>query len=183
MLVCLTACSAPQGKKIAKNDGGLAPVATGPSGSPTLQMSDPALQMSSPALQMSTVTIANRGAIVGVHPTKTLTVTLPASNRDGYAWRLSEIPDPSVLKLVSQNYTPGADWTKPGEQSLVFEATGTGDVPVKMWYGTLWASRMEETKPFEFIASVTPEEKKVEKKPAKKSSKKSKTSKIAKEEA
>jgi hypothetical protein len=41
-----------------------------------------------------------------------------------------------------------------------------------MWYGTLWASEMDATRPFEFVASVTPEEKKVEKKTVKKSPKK-----------
>jgi predicted secreted protein len=150
MLVCLTACTAPQGKKVAMNEG-LPPVATGPSSEVTPMVP------SSPVTQVSTVTYDNRDSTIGLHPARTITVTLPSYNRNGYEWRLSEIPDPSVLKMVSNDRTPGPTLAQPGEQTMVFEATGTGMVPVKMWYGTLWASRMEENRPFEFIASVTPE--------------------------
>ena len=150
MLVCLTACTAPQGKKIAMNEG-LPPVATGPSSQVT------PMAPASTITQVSTVTLEDRDTTVGLHPAKTITVTLPSYNRNGYEWRLSEIPDPTVLKLVSQERTPGPSLAQPGEQTMVFEAVGPGSVPVKMWYGTLWASRMEANKPFEFVAAVTPE--------------------------
>ena len=104
MVSCLVACSAPQGKKVARADasldpvasgpGGLAPVASGPGG--------PGGVASSPIENVSTVTISDHGRTIGVSAMKTLTVTLPSYNRDGYEWRLSEIPDPSVLKLVSK---------------------------------------------------------------------------------
>jgi predicted secreted protein len=151
MLLCLAACTAPQGQKIAMNDG-LAPVASGPS------------------TKLSTITLNNRDEIVSLNPTSTVTVKLPSYNRDGYEWRLSEIPDSTVLKLVSKEYTASEDWTKPGEQTMVFEAVGPGDVDVKMWYGTLWASPMDSTRPYHFVASVSPEQPK----PAKKSKKSSK---------
>jgi predicted secreted protein len=153
MFLCLAACTAPQGKKLAMNDG-LAPVASGP------------------PVQLSTITLSNRDEIIGLHPSSTLTVKLPSSNRDGYEWRLSEIPDPTVLKLVSTAYTPGEDWTKAGEQTMVFQAVGAGDVDVKMWYGTLWASPMDSARPYHFVASVSPEEPK----PTKKSKKRPKNS-------
>jgi predicted secreted protein len=169
MLVCLTACTAPQGKKVAMNDG-LPPVATGPSSQVT------PMAPASTITQTSTVTYENRDTTVGLHPAKRITVTLPSYNRNGYEWRLSEIPDPSVLKLISQERTPGPTIAQPGEQTMVFEAVGTGMVPVKMWYGTLWASRMEENRPFEFVASVTPEPPAPAKKKSKSKSTKSKKS-------
>jgi hypothetical protein len=142
MLVCLAACTAPQGKKIGMNDGSLAPVATGPTE------------------KLSTVTYEDREKTIGLAPSKTFTVKLPAMNREGSEWRLSEIPDPSVLKLVSNDYTPNQDPFKPGEQTMVFEGTGVGEVDVKMWYGTLWASPMDSIHTFNFIASVAPEDSK-----------------------
>ena len=139
--VCLgfAACSAPQGKKLAMNDG-LAPVASGP------------------ATTTASLTLANKDETINMSPTGTLTVTLPSYNRDGYEWRMSEIPDPTVLKLVSKEYVPGADPMKPGEQKMVFQAAGPGDVDVKMWYGTLWASPMESARSYHFVAAVAEEE-------------------------
>jgi len=153
LLLCVAACTAPQGKKLAMNSG-LAPVATGP------------------ATKAALLTLNNRDEMISLNPNATVTVTLPSYNRDGYEWRLAEIPDPTVLKLVSKEYTPGGNWTKPGEQTMVFQAVGPGDVDVKMWYGTLWASPMDAARPYAFVASVSPEEPK----PAKKAKKRSKKS-------
>jgi predicted secreted protein len=125
---------------------------------------------SGPPTKTASLTFSNSGEMINLNPNATVKVKLPSYNRDGYEWRLSEIPDPTVLKLVSKEYTPGEDWKKPGEQTMVFQAVGPGDVDVKMWYGTLWASRMDSAKPYDFIASVSPEELK----PAKKSKKRSK---------
>jgi predicted secreted protein len=176
MFLCLAACSAPQGKKIgavASNGGavnGLAPVASGPGG---------ATAESIATIPTTTESILNYNSIraqpgghqeiVGLHTGKTLTVKLPAMNLNGYEWRMSEIPDPTVLKLVSKEYTPGPAPGKAGEQTMVFEGVGPGDVNVKMWYGTLWASSFEAPTA-KFIASVSPEPAK----PSAKSSKKSK---------
>lgn len=165
MFVSLAACSAPQGKKMAVSNNGLAPVAAGPDGS------DVSVVPPHPGVMLPEIDMNNQGQIIGLNPNKTLTVTLPSSNRDGYSWRLAEIPDPTVLKMVSQEFIPGPDLRTPGQQKIVFEGTGVGEVPVKMWYGTLWASDMNATRPFEFTAAVTPEE---VKKTAGKSAKKSK---------
>lgn len=153
LFVCLTACSAPQGEKLTTT-GGLAPVASGP---PT---------------KAATLTYANRGEIVSLRPSALVTVKLPSSNRDGYEWRFDEVPDPSVLKLVSKETVPSGNLAKPGEQTLTFEAVGPGDVAVKLWYGTLWASPMNSAQPYDFIVSVSAEEPK----PAKKSGKRAKRS-------
>jgi hypothetical protein len=91
-------------------------------------------------------------------------VKLPSSGRDGYEWRFSEIPDPTVLKLVSKEFIPNADPHKAGEQTMVFEGTGAGEVNVKMWYGTLWNSPMNEAYVYQFTAAVSPEAPKPEKK-------------------
>jgi predicted secreted protein len=153
ILLVLAGCSAPQGTKLAATSD-LPPVATGP------------------LTQAAKLTYANRGELVNLYANSTITVTLPSHNRDGYEWRFDEIPDPTVLKLVSKEYTPGSDLRTPGEQTLVFQTVGPGDVNVKLWYGTLWASRMEAAQPYAFLASVsdtTP-------KPAKKSKKRAKKS-------
>jgi predicted secreted protein len=164
VFLCFAACSAPQGKKIGSNTGTgatLPPVATGPnSGS----QAAPVMPSMPTTTTSPVISYADRDGVVGLHTAKTLTVKLPALQRDGYEWRLGEIPDPTVLKLVSSEYTPGESPAKAGEQTLVFEAVGPGDVDVKMWYGTLWASRSESTRTFDFIASVTPEPEKVAKK-------------------
>ena len=175
--LCLAACSAPQGKRIGYNSNtatplepGVAPVATGPGGAGAAPVAPMPTTTTSPV-----ITMADRDGVVGLHTAKTLTVKLPALQRDGYEWRLSEIPDSTVLKLVSNEYTPGEGPAKAGEQTLVFEGVGPGDVNVKMWYGTLWASPME-SRTYKFIASVTPEpEKKAKAKKPKKSKPKAST--------
>lgn len=134
-------------------DGTLPPVASGPTAS------------------LSTITLAHQDEIIGLHPAGKLTVKLPSANRDGYEWRLSEVPDPTVLTLVENDKSAvSQDRMTPGEQTLVFQGVGPGDVDVKMWYGTLWASPMDAVRPFHFVASVTPEPKSANK--SKKRSKK-----------
>lgn len=153
ILLVLAGCTAPTGTKLATTSG-LAPVASGP---PT---------------QSAALTYENRGEMVNLYANSTLTVTLPSHNRNGYEWRFTEVPDPSVLQLVSKDFTPGSDPRAPGEQILVFQTVGAGDVNVKLWYGTLWASRMEAAQPYDFIASVSAEQPK----PAKKTPRRKKRS-------
>ena len=135
---------------------GLAPVATGPAGSAAI-----------PPAGVMTIGPENRDQTIGLYAKKTLTVNLPSSGRDEYSWRFSQIPDPTVLKLVSKHFTPNADPRKAGVETLVFEGTGPGEVNVKMWYGTLWASPMDEAYIYQFTAAVSPEESKNEKKKSK----------------
>ncbi len=131
----------------------------------------PAPVAKGPSESMSTVTFKDFNKTVGLSPSKTVTLKLPAMEQDGYQWHLSEMPDPTVLKLVSKGYTPGPspEKDKPGprkagEQTMVFEAVGPGAVNVKLWYGTVWESPLDDAKPFHFIAEVAPEEPKAAKK-------------------
>jgi predicted secreted protein len=137
----LAACSAPQGKKLASTNG-LAPVATGPI---------------SPATKSASLTGAQAGQMVSVLPGGTVTVTLDADDQDGYSWRLAEIPDPTVLKLVSQEYIPPATTGARGQEKWVFQSTGLGDVDVRMWYGDLRNSPLGGKETFDFITSVVNE--------------------------
>jgi len=165
MCVCLAACSAPQGKKFAVTSPGVSP---GSSGSPAVR--PPGLPPDiavGPAEKMSTIGWADRGQTIALGLGKTLTVKLPSAGRNGYAWRFSEIPDPTVLKRVtndSNEFIPNADPMKAGEQNLVFEGTGEGEVELKMWYGTLWASPMEEARIYTVAVAVSPEPAKPSKK-------------------
>lgn len=135
----IAAC-APQGKKLSANPTGLAPVASGPS---------------SPATSAAMVSESQKGQTVGIYNNGTLTVTLEAAQQDGYSWRLSETPDPTVLKLVSRDFTPPAEGHGRGQEKWVFQATGPGDVDVKMWYGNLRETSLTGAPTFDFIASVT----------------------------
>jgi predicted secreted protein len=147
ILLGAAACTAPQGKKISGTgtDGGLAPVASGPTSKA------PAM---SPAMA-TTVTSSEAGQSVPIARNGTVTVMLNADPSDGYSWRLSEIPDPSVLRVVSQEFVPGATPEAPGQEKWVFQAVGDGDVAVKMWYGNMRLSSMSGNPNFDFVASVS----------------------------
>jgi len=151
----LAACSAPQGKKLASTNG-LAPVATGPL---------------SPATKSATLTGAQTGQMVSLLPGGTVTVTLDADDKDGYSWRLTEIPDPTVLKMVSQEYIPPATPEGRGQEKWTFQSTGLGDVDVRMWYGNLQTSPLSGNQTFDFITSVSNETPKAPAKHPKKSKK------------
>lgn len=163
----LVGCSAPKGQKLAAD----------PSRKPTLIASAPRATsgagLAPVASGPANVELGpeNENAVVGLYPNATITVTLPAVYRGGYTWRMAEQPDPSVLRLVSREFSPGESPRKPGTQTLTFEATGIGDVPVKLRYGTVRAtSQMGAFKPYDFIVTVAPEPPAA---PAKKSKKKS----------
>jgi len=149
ILIGAVACTAPQGKKISANGSntGLAAVAEGPG--------DATTETSVPAAHDAVVTEAQKGSTVSVANQGTVTVTLEAARADGYHWRLAEIPDSSVLKLVSQDYTPPASGQGRGEEKWVFQAVGPGDVNVKMWYGSTRESALGGNPGFDFVASVS----------------------------
>ena len=113
ILLGAVACTAPQGKKLAANGTGLAPVATGPSG---------------PLTKAAKLSLPQKGEMVNIAKDGTVTVTLDSSEKDGYMWRLSEIPDPTVLKLVSHDYVPPTSGEGEGQEKWVFQAVGPGDV-------------------------------------------------------
>lgn len=149
ILIGAVACTAPQGKKLSANGSaaGLPAVAEGPGGSTT--------EPSIPATQEAAVTEHERGTTVSIYNQGTITVTLESAQADGYSWRLAETPDPTVLKLVSQDYTPPANGTGRGEAKWVFQAVGPGDVKVKMWYGNTRESSLSGNPGFDFVASVS----------------------------
>jgi predicted secreted protein len=155
MALGLAACSAPQGKKLASTNG-LAPVATGPM---------------SPATKSATLSGGQTGQMVSLLPGGTVTVTLDADDKDGYSWRLTEIPDPTVLKLVSQEFVPPTVPGARGQEKWVFQSTGLGDVDVRMWYGDLRTSPLSGNQTFDFITSVSNETSKAPAKHLKKSKK------------
>jgi len=149
ILLGAVAC-APQGKKLTANSTGLAPVASGPT---------------SPATAAAMVSERQKGEVVGILKNGTVTVTLDAAPSDGYSWRLSEIPDPTVLKMVKKDFVPPTTAGGRGQETWVFQAVGPGDVDVKMWYGNLREAPVAGTNPnFDFIASVSDEVKAPEKK-------------------
>jgi predicted secreted protein len=160
ILLGTVACTAPQGKKLAAGKGGLAPVAAGPTTAPAKAV---------------TVTDQNtKGEIVSISRDGAVTVILEGSDKGGYGWHLSEIPDPTVLKKVSQNYLPPTSAQDKGHEKIVFQAVGPGDVDVKFWFGSTAPSAIANTPKFDFIASVSdqvqPEKpEKKAKKPGKKS--------------
>jgi predicted secreted protein len=149
ILIGAVACTAPQGKKLSANGGGagLPAVAEGPGGSAT--------EPSIPATHEAAVSEHEKGKTIGVYNQGTITVTLEAAQASGYSWRLAEIPDPTVLKLVSQDYTPPASGEGRGEEKWVFQAVGPGDVNVKMWYGNTRESALSGNPGFDFVASVS----------------------------
>jgi predicted secreted protein len=140
ILLSAVACTAPQGKKLGANGGGLAPVAAGPTG---------------PATKAANLSLAQKGEMVNLAKDGTITVTLDSSQKDGYMWRLSEIPDPTVLKVVSQNYAPPASGEGRGQETWVFQAVGSGDVDVKMWYGNLREAPLAGNPTYDFVAAVS----------------------------
>jgi len=158
ILIGAAACTAPQGKKLSASSSGagLPAVAEGPGGGAT--------EPSVPATREAVVNEHEKGKTVGVYNQGTIAVTLGAAQADGYSWRLAEIPDPTVLKLVSQDYTPPASGTGRGEEKWVFQAVGPGEVDVKLWYGNTLESGLSGNPTFDFIASVSDRSQPAEKK-------------------
>jgi predicted secreted protein len=127
--------SAPQGKKIAGNTA-LPPVAAGP------------------ASKAATLTWDNKGEMINLKRNGTVTVTLDSIAASGNAWRLSQIPDPTVLKVASHDYIPSAAGTPQGSEKWVFQAIGAGDVEVNMWYGKVGPAPLDSALNFKFIVSA-----------------------------
>jgi predicted secreted protein len=113
--VALAACQAPQAKKYSDTKRELPAVAL------------------APAVEHAVIYEAERGSLVAVKPGGTVTVYLSANSKSDSKWRLSFIPDPTVLKLVSQEFVP-TEGSFRGEEKWVFEAVGEGEIDLRLWY-------------------------------------------------
>ena len=129
----LAGCATPQGQKLSSNSA-LPPVASGPS------------------VKFANLTWADKGQMIGLKHNGTVTVTLDSIKESGNEWRLSQVPDPSVLRLASHEYIPGG--TPQGTERWVFQAVGPGDVQVSMWYGKVGPAPLDSTLNYKFTASV-----------------------------
>jgi predicted secreted protein len=130
----LIACT-PVGKKIAGSSA-LPPVAAGP------------------ASKAASLTWINKGEMINLKRNGTATVVLDSIAASGNAWRLSQIPDPSVLKVTSHEYIPSDSASPQGSEKWVFQAIGAGDVEVNMWYGKVGPAPLDSALNFKFIVSA-----------------------------
>ncbi len=111
----LAACSAPQGKKYSETKREL-----------------PAIALP-PAEKHPVVHGSDGTSIVAVQPGGTLTLFLSANRKSNYRWRLSQMPDPTVLQLVTNEFVPAAESAR-GEEKWVFKAVGEGEIDLRLWY-------------------------------------------------
>ena len=131
----LAACSAPQGKKYAATNRELPPIAL-------------------PApVAAADVYESQQDTIVALKPHGRLTVWLSSVQKGGFGWRLAEIPDPTVLKLVSNEYLP-ATVASAGQEKWVFEAVGGGDVDLRLWYTSPRREQFGSAPVFKCVVSV-----------------------------
>jgi predicted secreted protein len=135
LAAALLGCSAPHGKKYSLADRQLPPVAL------------------PPAVKAAELYEYQRGEIVVLKAGGTVTVWLGANHNGGYSWRLSEIPDGTVLNLVSKEYFPPTPAVA-GKEKWVFEAVGAGDVDLKLWYTSLTPAPREVPTSFNCVVSV-----------------------------
>ena len=105
----LAACTAPQGKRLSDNSA-LPAVASGP------------------ATKAATLRWPSSipDEMVNLKHSGTVTVMLDSIKASGNEWRLSQIPDPTVLKLASHEYIPSESASPKGTEKWVFQATGPG---------------------------------------------------------
>ena len=135
LALTLAACSAPQGKKYAATRRELPPIA----------LPDP--------VKKAELYASQSGNIVVLKPDGTLTIWLSSNQKGGFSWRLSEIPDRTVLKLVTSVYLP-ATATSAGQEKWVFQAVGEGDVDVRLWYTGRQREQFGTAPVFNCIVSV-----------------------------
>lgn len=135
LAVTLVACSAPQGKKYSATNRELPPIAM------------------PPPVAAAEIYGSQQGNIVALTPGGTLTVWLSSVQRGGYGWRLSEVPDPTVLTLVSKEYMPPSA-TNAGQEKWVFQAVEAGDVDLRLWYTSPRRERFGSSPVFKCVVSV-----------------------------
>ena len=131
----LASCSAPQGKKYADTHRELPPIAL------------------PPPVAKAEIYESQQNNIVALKPRGKLTVWLSSVQKSGFNWRLAEIPDPTVLKRVSNEYLPGTT-TSAGQEKWVFEAVGDGDVDLRLWYTSPRREQFGSAPVFKCVVSV-----------------------------
>ena len=136
LALTLAGCSAPQGKKYSATNRELPPIA-----------------LPSP-VQKAELYDSQSGNIVALKPDGTLTIWLSSNQKSGFSWRLAEIPDGTVLKLVSSEYLP-ATATSAGQEKWVFQAVGEGDVDVRLWYTSPRPEQFGSAPVFKCVVAVT----------------------------
>lgn len=135
LAVALSACNAPQGKKYSATNRELPPIAM------------------PPPVAAAEIYESQRGNIVALTPDGKLTVWLSSIQKEGFGWRLSEIPDPTVLKLVSKEYMPPSP-TNAGQEKWVFQAVEPGDVDLRLWYTSPRREQFGSAPVFSCVVSV-----------------------------
>lgn len=131
----LAACQAPQAKKYSDTKREL-----------------PAIAMP-PSVENAVIYEAERGSIVAVKSGGTVTVFLSANAKSASKWRLSFIPDPTVLKLVSQEFVP-VEGSYRGEEKWVFQAVGEGEIDLRLWYTSPQWQRFGSAPVFACVVAV-----------------------------
>ncbi len=134
-VVALAACQAPQAKKYADTKREL-----------------PAIALP-PPVENAVIYESERDSIVGVKPGGTVTVFLSANAKSANKWRLSFIPDPTVLKLISQEFIP-VEGSHRGEEKWVFQAVGEGEIDLRLWYTSPQRQRFGAAPVFACIVAV-----------------------------
>lgn len=89
---------------------------------------------------------ANAGQTLVLKQGQVFKVTLAANHTTGYQWMLAKVPDPKVVKLVTNNYVPdkaeGPGGKRPvgvgGKEIWTFQAMGQGRVLISLHYVRPW---------------------------------------------
>lgn len=115
LALSIAACSVPQGQKYSATNREL-----------------PAIALPPPESKVELFE-SQRGTMVSLKAGGMLTVWLSSKPASGYSWRLSEIPDPTVLQLVSKEFVPPSE-TNVGQEKWVFQAVGDGEIDLRLWY-------------------------------------------------
>ena len=133
----LTAClnSPPVGKKVASN-AALPAIASGP------------------ATKAANLMWENKGEFINLKRSGTVTVTLDSIPASGNSWHFSQIPDPTVLKVASQEFIPSGGGTPQGSEKFVFQSVGPGDIEVNMWYGKIGPAPLDSALTYKFTVSA-----------------------------
>ena len=109
---------------------------------------------SGPTTKAANLIWENKGEFIGLKRNGTVTVVLDSIAASGNAWRLSQIPDPTVLKVASHEYIPSGGASPQGSEKWVFQAVGPGDVEVKMWYGKVGPAPLDSALNYKFTVSA-----------------------------